>query len=488
MTMKKHFSRLAVALLLLLLAAPAAFAAQSKPNIVIIIADDLGWGDVGYHGAKDIKTPNIDRLATEGTRLESFYSQPMCTPSRAAFLTGRYPMRYGLQSFVITPGQHYGLPTDERTIAQDLKQLGYRTYAVGKWHLGHSDEAFWPQNRGFDYFYGTTIGNVDYYTKETSGVSDWQRNGEYLDEKEYFTELITRDAVRIIEEQSGDEPFFLYMAQLAVHSPYQAPQEYLDRYKDIKDPIRRAYAAMAAALDDSVERVMEALEKKGLRENTLVLFMSDNGGIAGSGYSGTMKQVTGDKPAPADNGPFRGSKASLYEGGVRSVAFVNWPGKVKPAVTDEVVHIVDWRPTLLNLVGGESDGEKPVDGKNVWPVIVEGGASPHEDILINAELHRGAVRQGKWKLISRASLPTSVELYDLEADPGEQNNLARQHPDIAQKLAVRLNDYAKGATAALYFTEYMPFIKQDYKTSSLEYDGDEDSGQPGEKPVLPQQK
>ena len=166
-----------------------------KPNIVFIMADDLGWADVGYHGGEGIVTPNIDKLAKEGVQLDTFYAQPMCTPSRAALMTGRYPMRYGLQTFVITPGQHYGLPTDERTIAEAFKESGYSTYALGKWHLGHSKKEYWPQNRGFDYFYGSTIGNIDYYTKERNGVMDWQRNGEFIKEDGYFTDLITKDAV-----------------------------------------------------------------------------------------------------------------------------------------------------------------------------------------------------------------------------------------------------------------------------------------------------
>lgn len=483
--MKKLFTMIVSLVAALFCNADSGAAAYKKPNIVLLLADDLGWADVGFHGATDIQTPAIDKLAEEGVRLESFYTQPMCTPSRAAFLTGRYPMRYGLQTFVITPGQHYGLPTDERIIAQDLKEAGYATYAIGKWHLGHSDKAFWPQNRGFDYFYGTTIGNVDYYTKETAGIMDWQRNGEYLNEEGYFTDLITADAVRIIEEQSSDKPFFLYLAELAVHSPYQAPQKYIDQYKHIKDETRRSYAAMAASLDDSVAQVVDALDRKGLRDNTLIIFLSDNGGIAGSGYSSMMKQVTGNKPAPANNGLFRGSKASLYEGGVRSVSAVNWPGHVKPGINNEVIHIVDWMPTLLSLAGVETSGDKFIDGKNIWPVITEEKPSPHDSILINVEMHRGAVRKGNWKFINNASLPSSVELYDLKADPGEQENLADLHPDIVQEMTVLLNEYAKGAKASLYFKEYMPFIVEDYKTSSMEYNGDEDSGQPGEIPVLP---
>jgi arylsulfatase A-like enzyme len=456
-----------------------------QPNIVFIMADDLGWADVGYHGAKDIKTPNIDKLAKEGVKLETFYAQPMCTPSRAALMTGRYPMRYGLQSFVITPGQHYGLPTDERTIAEALKEAGYSTYALGKWHLGHSKKEYWPQNRGFDYFYGSTIGNIDYYTKKRNGVMDWQRNGKFIEENEYFTDLITKDAVRIIEEQDGKKPFFLYIAHLAVHSPYQAPKKYLDKFMDIKDETRRTYAAMAASMDDSVKAVVDALDRKGLRDNTLILFISDNGGIVGSGFSSNMKKVAGNKPAPADNGPYKGSKASLNEGAVRTVALLNWPKQLKAGTNNEIIHMVDWMPTLVGLAGGKAEGNKTIDGLDVWPVITQGKATPHESILINAEFHKGAVRKGDWKLIKKASLPSKIELYNLAKDVGEKNNVAKEYPKKVAELEALLNDYAKGAKASLYFKEYLPFIIQDVKTSDMVYSGDEDSGQEGEIPVLP---
>jgi arylsulfatase A-like enzyme len=225
------------------------------------------------------------------------------------------------------------------------------------------------------------------------GVRDWQRNSEQLKEDGYLTELITEDAVRIIEQQSDDQPFFMYMAHLAVHAPYQAPQQYIDQHKDIEDEHRRIYAAMAAAMDDSLGEVLAALDRQGLRDNTLVLFLSDNGGIAG--FDAMVAKATGDKPAPADNTPFRGSKSSLYEGGVRSVAAMSWPGQIKPGVVSEPVHVVDLLPTLVGLAGGKSRTDKPTDGMDIWPVITQGMPSPHDDILINAELHRGAVRKGK---------------------------------------------------------------------------------------------
>src|SRR5271165_4533278 len=207
--------------------------AADKPNIVVILADDLGNADLGYRGSK-IKTPNIDALAKGGVCLESYYGLPVCTPARAALLTGRYPMRHGLQTLVIFPSHKYGLPTDEKTLPQALKEVGYKTAMVGKWHLGHADKKYWPQNRGFDHFYGNLVGEVDYFTKERGGVLDWQRNGTFLKEKGYYTTLIGNEAVKLIEQQDPSKPFFLYFASIAPHAPYEAPEEYLNRYADIQ--------------------------------------------------------------------------------------------------------------------------------------------------------------------------------------------------------------------------------------------------------------
>ena len=209
--------------LIALLVTPAA-AQEQKPNIVFIMADDLGNADLGYRGG-EIETPNIDRLAPRACGSSSFYGMPVCTPSRAALMTGRYPMRHGLQTLVIFPSHTYGLPTDERTLPQALREAGYRTLMVGKWHLGHADRKYWPQNRGFDHFYGNVVGEVDYFTRERGGVIDWQRNGEFLKEDGYYTTLIGDEAVRLIEEQDGSKPFFLYFASLAPACPVSGAAE-----------------------------------------------------------------------------------------------------------------------------------------------------------------------------------------------------------------------------------------------------------------------
>jgi arylsulfatase A-like enzyme len=471
-----------------------AFAQAEKPNILFIMADDLGNADLGYRGS-DIKTPNIDRLATGGVRLESFYGMMVCTPSRAALMTGRYPMRYGLQTLVIFPSHTYGLATDERTLPHALKEAGYYTAMIGKWHLGHADKKYWPQSRGFDYFYGNVMGEVDYFTRERGGVIDWQRNGKFLKEEGYYTDLLGNDAVRLIERHDAKKPLFLYLASLAPHSPYQAPAKYINPYKTtIKDEKRRTYAAMITALDTQIDRILVALEKKKMRDNTLILFATDNSGVASALFatgarSPEERAASGGldlhaKP-PASNAPYRAGKGTLYEGGVRVVAFANWPGKLKPAVVNEPLHMVDVMPTLLALVGGKGSDTHPFDGKDMWPTLTGEKPSPHEDILINVEAFRGAVRKGNWKLFKMATLPGKTELYDLSKDPGEKENVAEQNPEIVRDLEARLLKYAKEQKTSLWLQAQVQFLGAQGKTVlDPEFDVD-DGGLPREKPVLP---
>ena len=470
----------------------SAFAQAEKPNIVFIMADDLGNADLGYRGS-DIKTPNIDKLAKEGVQLESFHAGPVCTPSRAALMTGRYPMRYGLQTLVIFPSHTYGLPTDERTLPQALKQAGYQTMMVGKWHLGHADKKFWPQNRGFDHFYGNLVGEVDYFTKERGGLVDWQRNGKFFTEKGYYTTLIGDEAVRLINKQDKDKPFFLYFASLAPHAPYQATKADQDRYAStIKDPTRRTYAAMVTSLDDQVGRIVAALEKRGLRENTLIIFSSDNGGprsavIASGAHSKEERAAGGVKQEslPANNGILRGGKGSLYEGGVRTPTIFNWPAKIKPYVVNEPLHMVDIMPTALALAGAKASPDKPLDGKNIWATVAEGKPSPHDDILVNVEAFRGAIIKGKWKLVKIALLPGKTELFDLTADPGEKNDVAEQNPEVVRDLESRLIAYAKEQKMSEWLKAQPDYLGAQGKTI-LDPDFDiGDGGLPREKTVMP---
>lgn len=422
----------------------SALAANSKPNILYIMADDLGWKDVGFHGS-DIKTPTLDALAAKGAKLEQFYAQPMCTPTRAALMTGRYPLRYGLQTAVIPQGHTYGLATDEWLLPQALRDAGYDTAIIGKWHLGHADKKFWPRQRGFDYQYGPLIGEIDYFTHKVDGKVDWYRNNEVVVEEGYSTTLLGNDAVRLIKEHDPATPLFLYLAFNAVHTPYQAPDEYLDRYKTIEDPSRRAYAASTTAMDEQIGRVIAALEQKGMLDNTLVIFQSDNGGTRDAMFAGAITDMS-KVVLPANNGPYRGGKGTLYEGGTRVAALAAWPGHIKEGSTvNEMIHTVDLYPTLLGIAGGNLGKAKPFDGVDVWGTIAEGKPSPRTEIVYNIEPFRAAIRDGDWKLIWRTQLPQSVELYNLAEDVSETNNLAEQHPDKVADLQKRANALAAEA-------------------------------------------
>jgi arylsulfatase A-like enzyme len=469
-------------------------AADIKPNIVVILADDLGNADLGYRGS-DIKTPNIDKLAQDGVRLDSFYGMPVCTPSRAELMTGRYAMRYGLETLVIFPSHTYGLPTDERTLPQALKEAGYDTAMVGKWHLGHADQKYWPQNRGFDHFYGNLVGEVDYFTRERGGIVDWQRDGKFLKEDGCYTDLIGNEAVSIIDHHDTAKPLFLYVASLAPHAPYQAPQDSIDDYKDLAGDIhRQTYAAMITDLDTQVGRIVDALKQKGMLDNTLIIFSSDNGGatsalFATGARSPEEREESGgvgleEKP-PASNGELRGGKGSLHEGGVRVPTIFYWPTKLKPRTVNEPLAMVDVMPTVLALAGAHGSEDHPLDGKDIWQTVTKGVPSPREDILVNVEAFRGAIRKGNWKLVKIALLPGKTELFDLSKDPGEQNNVADRFPEIAADLEARLMAYAKEKKPSEWIKAQPAFLGAQGKTIfDPDFDIDDD-GLPHEKPVIP---
>ena len=341
------------------------------------------------------------------------------------------------------------------------------------------------------------MGEVNYFTLERGGLIDWQRNGTFLKEKGYYTNLIGDDAVRLIDKQDGKKPFFLYFASLAPHAPYQAPESDINLYKSIADKLRRTYSAMITALDDQVGRIVAKLNKKGLRDNTIILFASDNGGAtSGLFASGSKSKEERDTEeggieqgarAPASNAPFRGGKGSLYEGGVRVPAFVNWPARLQPRIVSEPLHMADVMPTLLNLAGSKGSLDHPFDGRDMWKTISDGAPSPNEDILINVEAFRDAIRKGNWKLLKVALLPGKIELFDLAHDPGETTNVAEQNPEIVRDLEARLLSYAKQQKPSLWIKAQPAFVGAQGKTvMDPDFDID-DGGLPHEKPLLPKQ-
>lgn len=441
--------RRTLALLAAALIQSAASLWARQPNIILIVADDLGWKDLGFQGATDLRTPNLDRLAREGARFEQFYVQPMCTPSRAALLTGRYPMRYGLQTMVIPSKGTYGLSADEFLLPQVLGAAGYKTAIIGKWHLGHADRRYWPRQRGFDYAYGAVLGEIDYFTHDAHGVTDWQRDNEPVREEGYVTTLLGDDAVRLIEGWRDEgRPFFLYLAFTAPHAPYQAPEEYVQRFAGIPDKTRRTYAAMIACMDDQVGRVVGALEKTGQRGDTLIIFHSDNGGTRDARLTGEGKVES----IPCDNGALRGGKGQLYEGGTRVPAFANWPGRIPPGtVVGTPVHVVDILPTLASLAGASTKKCLPLDGTDISGALLRGEPTGRTEVVYNIEPFRAAIREGDWKLVWRTLLPSKAELFNLADDPGETRDLASEHPRKVQELQARIGRLAEGAQKPLFF-------------------------------------
>jgi arylsulfatase A-like enzyme len=379
-------------------------------------------------GGKDIRTPEIDRLAKGGTVLESFYVQPVCSPTRAVLLTGRYPTHTGVYS-VVRPGAPWGLPLAERTLPQALREAGYTTAICGKWHLGEFQQDYTPTHRGFDQQYGHMFGAIDYFTHKRDGKMDWYRNDKPSADEGYSTNLVGKEACRIVRAQPADKPLFLYVPFNGIHSPHQVPESYKEPYQNLPEP-RRSIAGMLAAVDEAIGQVMTALDEQGMRESTLVIFSSDNGG-----------------PGPGRvtmNTPLRAGKGTIYEGGVRVCACVNWPGKIPAGATvKEPLHGVDWYPTLLKLAGAAAEQKTPVDGLDLWPVLTQGAKSPHDAILLAGMAPgRAAIRMGDWKLHVSAG---DVELYNLAEDIGEKVNLAEAQPEKVEELRGRLAAFQKGA-------------------------------------------
>ena len=399
----------------------AADGAKPGPNIIYILADDLGYADAGFNGGKEIRTPNLDKLAAAGTILSSFYGQPVCSPTRSSLMTGRYVAHTGVYG-VVKPHSEWGLPLAERTLAQALSEAGYETAISGKWHLGEYQPAYLPTKRGFAHQYGLWFGNIDYFTHLRDGELDWHRNDQPCKDEGYSTHLIAKEASRLIRERDTTKPLFLYLPFNAVHSPFQVPDSYTAPYGNLTGK-RKAYAGMLAAMDEAIGTVMAALEEQQMTGDTLILFSSDNGG-----------------PSPGeltDNGPLRAGKGTIFEGGVRLCAFACWPGHIPAGKTvSQPVHIIDWYPTLLRLAGASLEQKLPIDGKDIWPVLTEGAKTPHEAILLSGVVvGKAAVRAGDWKLIrgekggGGAADGDGYLLFNLADDIGEKNNLAGTHPE-----------------------------------------------------------
>ena len=443
--MHTQSTRLLVIALILALcgACLAAEADAQKPNIVIIVADDLGWKDVGYHGGY-IATPNLDRLVTEGVQLENWHVAPLCSPTRAGLMTGRWPIRYGMGESVITPWRKWGLPTSEHTIADLLATAGYeRRGAVGKWHLGHYQKELLPLNRGFTSFYGHYNGAFDYFTHKREGELDWHRNFETSRDEGYSTDLIGREAANFIAKSPADKPFFLYVPFNAPHNPMQAKAADLAKYAKVKPQNRRIYSAMVDSMDQAIGVVLAALEQKKVADNTFVLFFSDNGAISWG-----------------DNKPWRSGKGSVYEGGVRTPALARWPagGLSGGRKVDGMMGMIDVYPTLKRLAGVASEDPNRLDGIDVLDVMRGKKKAPVRDwfsYIAQGRPDQTAVCDDTWKLVvTQGSVldvmleedggkTPKVELFRLDRDPSESKNLLKERPDVAAAMLKRLQDFRR---------------------------------------------
>ncbi|MCX7818882.1 MAG: sulfatase [Kiritimatiellae bacterium] len=418
-------ARRAICVVLAWLAVQTAGALQ-PPNFVLIIADDLGYADVGFHGCRDIPTPHLDRLAASGVRCSQGYvSHSFCSPTRAALMTGRYQQRFGheMNPAYLPDDPTVGLPTNEVTIADVLRPRGYVCGLVGKWHLGAAPP-FHPLVRGFDEMFGFLGGGHHYLPEKWVGATEYAsrllRNQEPVKETDYLTRALGREATAFIERHAA-RPFFLYLAFNAPHTPLEAPPDVEARFASIADPKRRTYAAMVSVMDEQIGRVLDALRRTGTESNTLVMFLSDNGGPPHANAS--------------SNGILRGAKGTVYEGGIRVPFVLSFPGRLPAgAVYEEPVICLDLPVTMAVLAGAAMPADRPIDGVNLMPYLLgERKGPPHEALLWRqGGSQPWAIRSGPLKLLLGQGKAAVPELYDLASDPGETRNLAAERPaDVA---------------------------------------------------------
>lgn len=418
----------------------SAAAADPKPNILLIVADDLGWSDVGWHGGFG-RTPNMDRLVETGVEIDAHYVQPVCTPTRTALMSGRYPGRFGPHALV--PSNLRAMPLGTTTLASALKSLGYATYQSGKWHLGSRPE-WGPTAFGFDRGYGTLTGAADPWThkyREGPYEDTWHRDGKLFREEGNATELVAAEALARIREKRT--PWFVYVPFHAVHTPVDAPEEYKKLYEGTtfhEDPekhdSRLRLAAMVSQLDAKIGQFVAALEETGQRENTLIVFTSDNGGIESlkNAYVGDV----GDSPLNSENDPLRGQKGTLYEGGTRVCAFANWPGKLAPRKHARPMHAVDWFPTIAGLVGYRPPTDLQWDGLDQWRALLGEVEEPAPRTIYIAAKNGQSLRHGDWKLI-RPKKDAEPQLFNIADDPFEKNDLAKTEPERLAELQKTLD-------------------------------------------------
>ncbi|MBI1766081.1 MAG: sulfatase-like hydrolase/transferase [Acidobacteria bacterium] len=428
-TILRTYFVLLVVLPLSVFAQPSFAQARRKPNVIFILVDDMGYADLSSFGSKDIRTPNIDRLAKEGIKFTQAYSNgPVCTPTRAAFITGRYQQRVGLEWAINANEKDPGLPVEETSVARMLKNNGYATALLGKWHLGSKPE-FLPTRHGFDEFFGITGGNADMYShRDLPGATVLYEGENPTEVAGYLTEHLARRSVDFIKRQKN-QPFFLYLAFNAVHWPFQRPNrpDTVRTRETWLDGTRADYIAMMQSVDAAVGQVLNTLDQQGSAKDTLVIFTSDNGGERLS-----------------DVRPYFNTKGTLWEGGIHVPGLARWPAALpKGKVSQQTAITMDWTATILAAAGVKP--ERQLDGINLLPILQ--GQQPEQERTLcwridRAGFRQQAIRSGKWKLVTQ---PTSVDLllFDLDHDPGERRNLFYEQQDKAKALRVKLAEWDK---------------------------------------------
>jgi arylsulfatase B len=416
--------------------------AAGKPNIILIVTDDQGYADAGFRNP-EVHTPNLDKLVASGVELKRFYTAPVCSPTRAGLMTGLYPIRFGMQRAVNRPFSEIGLPEPLTTLPEALGNAGYKErHIVGKWHLGNMRKSHLPLNHGFTHQYGPYTSGIDYFKHTRDGVHDFHRNQATIRQDGYYTDLLSNEAVRIIDGHKPADPFFIYLPYGAPHTPLQAPAREIERYQHLG--IQRAtFLAMITVIDHGLGRILDALDRKNIADRTLVVFLSDNGGGPGS-----------------DNQPLKGGKGTLHEGGIRVIAAASWPGRIPAgSVCETPTSYIDVMPTLLDAAG-VSKGEMPddLDGQSalaIWQGEANAGQRNDEFYSYyenrSKQPERLSIHKGNWKLI-RQGPPIldgarvkgmQLTLHDLGKDPGETRNLAAEHPQLVESLLTKLVAFRK---------------------------------------------
>lgn len=412
----------------------------SRPNILLLVSDDLGWRDVGYHES-EIKTPALDNLAETGVELTQFYVHPTCSPTRASLLTGRPASRFGILGPIAGKSKQV-LPLENNTLAEILRNSGYATAITGKWHLGLRPENG-PHMYGFEYTYGFLHGQIDQYTHRYKfGDRTWHRNNEFIDEAGHATDLITNEAIQYIKNyRDKNKPFFLYVPYSVPHFPVQEEEKWLDIYKDtIKNESRRAFAASVTHMDYAISQLLKTLDDEKLRKNTLVIFISDNGGQekwidVSEQYDGRH----GPNDRLGDNRPLRDWKGSLYEGGIRVPAVFNWPGKINQGKVNDLTCANDILPTLAYLTGSVLPSQSEVEGINVWKAVFDGTALGERTLYLRTK-KQYALRQGDWKLVysGKTFKKGTYELFNLANDPNETRDVSEANQELAVALLEKM--------------------------------------------------